>query len=141
VNQAIMELGATVCSFRSPRCLLCPVQLDCIAFKTGLQDKIPPAKKRPETIHVHVYAVVDKQGTKYLMKPADGLWEFPMFPELPAGELTKVGVCRHTITHHRLDVSVYTGRLDRTRGLEWKVLSTVPVSSLTRKIGKLGTVS
>src|SRR5215475_11556043 len=76
VNQAIMELGATVCSFRSPRCLLCPVQSVCVAFKTGLQDEIPPAKKRPSTIHVHLYAVVDKKGSKHLMKQVEGMWEF-----------------------------------------------------------------
>src|SRR5262249_10339613 len=41
INQAIMELGAKVCSFKSPRCLICPVQSNCIAFKTGQQDAIP----------------------------------------------------------------------------------------------------
>jgi len=41
VNQALMELGATICSFRSPRCLLCPIQTTCAAFKTGMQDRIP----------------------------------------------------------------------------------------------------
>jgi A/G-specific adenine glycosylase len=134
VNQAIMELGATVCSFRSPRCLLCPVQSSCVAFKTGLQDKIPPVKKRPATVAVHLYAVVDKKGSKYLMKPADGFWEFPMFPELPSGELKKVGVCRHTITHHRLMVTVYRGNLREVNGFHWKAVSAVPISSLTRKI-------
>jgi A/G-specific adenine glycosylase len=138
VNQAIMELGATVCSFRSPRCLVCPVQSWCAASKTGLQDKIPPVKKRPRTIHVHLFAVVDKQGSRYLMKPVDGLWEFPTFSELPTGHLKKVGVCRHTITHHRLDISVYTGSLQVSPGFEWKVLCKVPVSSLTRKIAEVG---
>src|SRR3989454_10101277 len=39
VNQAVMELGAKVCSFRSPRCLICPIQNSCVAFKTGMQEK------------------------------------------------------------------------------------------------------
>jgi len=134
VNQAMMELGATVCAFRSPRCLLCPVQSSCIAFKTGMQDRIPAAKKRPETIRVHVYAVVQRNGARYLMKPADGLWEFPMFAELPSGHLTKAGSCRHTITHHRLDVSVYVGQMATVDSYEWKLISNLPVSSLTRKI-------
>ena len=46
------------------------------------------------------------------MKPADGMWEFPTFSELPAGAFKKVGECRHTITHHRLDVSVYKGTIE-----------------------------
>jgi A/G-specific adenine glycosylase len=132
VNQALMELGAKMCSFRSPRCLICPVQVWCVAFKTGMQNKIPPIKKRPATVHVHLFAVVHKRGMRYLMKPAEGMWEFPTFAELPKGEFKKVGGCKHTITHHRLDVSIYTGPLQGT--YEWKDVGSVPISSLTRKI-------
>ena len=134
VNQALMELGARVCSFKSPRCLVCPVQTSCAAYHTGMQDKIPPVRKRPATVHVHLFAVVHKRGARYLMKPADGMWEFPTFSELPAGSFEKVGECRHTITHHRLDVSVYTGAVEG--GYEWKDANTVAISSLTRKIMK-----
>src|SRR5947207_15632567 len=140
VNQALMELGAKVCSFKSPRCLLCPVQSSCIAFRVGMQDKIPPVKKRPATVHVHLFAVVHKKDDRYLMKPADGMWEFPMFSALPAGSFKKVGQCRHTITHHRLDVSVYEGPVE-TDGYVWKSIKEIPISSLTQKIlnaGKMG---
>ena len=67
------------------------------------------------------------------MKAADGMWEFPMLSDLPEGNFTKIGQCKHTITHHRLDVSVYEGTLEE-KGLEWKDVSEVPMSSLTRKI-------
>jgi A/G-specific adenine glycosylase len=134
VNQALMELGAKICSFRSPRCLICPIQSSCAAFKTGMQDKIPPVRKRPDTIKVQLFAVVQKKGNQYLMKAAEGMWEFPTFAELPHGAFNKAGSCRHTITHHRLDVSVYVGKLKKSDGYEWKTLSSVPISSLTRKI-------
>jgi len=134
VNQALMELGAKICSFRSPRCLLCPIQASCAAFKTGLQETIPPVRKRPDTIKVQLFAVVQREGEQYLMKSADGMWEFPTFAELPQGTLTKAGSCRHTITHHRLDVSVYVGKLKESDGYQWKTLSSVPISSLSRKI-------
>ncbi len=137
VNQALMELGAKVCSFRSPRCLICPVQSSCVAFRLGMQEKIPPVKKRPVTVHVHLFAVVHKRGTRYLMKPVEGMWEFPTFPELPAGSFEKVGQCRHTITHHRLDVSVYQGKIKQD-GYVWKNIHAVPISSLTRKISETG---
>jgi A/G-specific adenine glycosylase len=133
VNQALMELGATVCSFKSPRCLICPIQASCAAFRTGMQDKIPPVKKRPATVHMHLFAVVHKKYDRYLMKPVEGMWEFPMFSELPAGLFKKVGACRHTITHHRLDVSVYEG-LIKAGEYVWKDVEAVPISSLTRKI-------
>jgi A/G-specific adenine glycosylase len=133
VNQAVMELGATVCSFKSPRCLLCPMQNHCVAFKTGLQDKIPPVKKRPATVHVHLFAVVHRKAGRYLMREVDGMWEFPMFPELPAGNFERAGSCRHTITHHRLDVGVYRGEIPETNG-RWQDPHRVAISSLTRKI-------
>jgi A/G-specific adenine glycosylase len=133
VNQALMELGAKVCSFRSPRCLICPVQQSCIAFKTGMQEKIPPVKKRPATVHVRLFAVVHRKAGRYLMKPADGMWEFPTFPELPSGSFKQIGQCRHTITHHRLDVSVCEGEIE-SPDLAWKNIDQIPISSLTRKI-------
>ena len=109
VNQALMELGAKICSFRAPRCLLCPIQSSCIAFKTGMQAEIPKVRKRPETIRLHLFAVVQGRNGRYLMKSSKGLWEFPTFNALPAGYFTLVGECRHIITHHRMDISVYTG--------------------------------
>jgi A/G-specific adenine glycosylase len=134
INQAMMELGATVCSFKSPRCLVCPVQGVCIAFRVGKQLEIPPAKKRPATVRVQLFAVVQERNGRYLMKASRGLWEFPMFSDLPAGTLRRAGSCRHTITHHRLQVQVYTGALEQTTGYEWQKCGNVPVSSLTRKI-------
>ena len=134
INQAIMELGATVCSFKAPRCLVCPVQDDCVAYKTGKQLEIPPVTKRPETVRIQLFAVLHAHNGRHLMKLSRGLWEFPMFSELPAGTLTRAGSCRHTITHHRLDVQVYNGTLENMNGFQWQEFSGVPVSSLTRKI-------
>jgi len=134
INQAIMELGATVCSFKAPRCLVCPIQVECVAYKTGKQLEIPPVKKRPETVRIQLFAVLQAHNGRHLMKLSRGLWEFPMFSELPAGTLTRAGSCRHTITHHRLEVQVYNGTLENMNGFQWQEFSGVPVSSLTRKI-------
>jgi adenine-specific DNA glycosylase len=135
-NQALMELGATVCSFRRPRCLMCPVSAFCTAFKTGKQTEIPGARRRPATVHVHRSAVVERRGARCRMKCVKGLWEFPMFNDLPDGAFTLAGQCRHSITHHRLDVAVYTGALGRNAEYIWKDPLSVPLSSLTRKILK-----
>jgi A/G-specific adenine glycosylase len=134
VNQALMELGATVCSFRRPRCLLCPVNDACVAYKTGKQAEIPSVRARPATVRVQLAAVVDRKGSRYRMKNVKGLWEFPMFGAVPEGSFTLAGRCRHTITHHRLDVSVYIGALGQAKEYVWKNPDTVPLSSLTRKI-------
>ena len=70
------------------------------------------------------------------MKSVDGMWEFPMYPELPSGSFKKIGECHHTITHHRLDVSVVEGRLSPEQ-FAWKQIDAIPISSLTRKIWKV----
>ena len=118
----------------SGRRLVCPVQGVCVAYRTGKQLEIPPVKKRPTTVRVQLFAVVDEKNGQHLMKVSRGLWEFPMFSELPAGDLNHAGSCRHSITHHRLEVQVYTGTLASPNGFQLQDVRSVPVSSLTRKI-------
>ncbi|MDN4608387.1 A/G-specific adenine glycosylase [Sporosarcina highlanderae] len=83
-NQALMELGATICTPK-PRCLLCPVRDFCHAFHEGRQEKLPVKSKKTKvkTIPLTAFAVRNSEG-KWLMKqrPSTGLladmWEFPM---------------------------------------------------------------
>jgi adenine-specific DNA glycosylase len=101
VNQALMELGATVCTPKSPSCAACPLQADCVAWRLqkeaeqteqgtaapvtaypGTKVKAPP---REETVAVCVVERrVEQDGTAQLLlvrRPATGLlaglWEFP----------------------------------------------------------------
>lgn len=92
-NQALMELGATVCSPKKPQCAACPVAEHCQALAEGLQDSIPPVKQRAASVQVHAhYAVVLSPGARDIGDPlADrvllgqrpptgrwaGLWEPP----------------------------------------------------------------
>jgi len=85
-------------------------------------------------VRIHLFAVVDRKDGLCLMRSLNGLWEFPTFSELPEGNFRTSGWCRHSITHHRLDITVCEGRLSPQAGLEWKRLPQAPISSLTRKI-------
>jgi A/G-specific adenine glycosylase len=134
VNQAMMELGATVCTFRAPDCESCPWKRQCVAHRTGRQAEIPAARKRPKTIRVDLSAVVDSSPEGVLMREAKGLWEFPMLPAPPGPAFHRRGHCRHWITHHRLEVDVYEGRLAERDGCRRVRFEDVPVTSLTRKI-------
>ncbi len=82
-NQALMELGATVCTPANPNCTACPLNEDCVAYKTARTDELPyksPAKKRP---HHHIGVGIIRKESKVLiaLRPEDamlgGLWEFP----------------------------------------------------------------
>lgn len=70
-NQAMMELGATVCTPRSPQCLFCPVGEFCRARNLGLSDVIPETRKKRETVEITLAAVVavDKAGRTLLLAP------------------------------------------------------------------------
>ena len=70
-NQAMMELGATVCTPRSPQCLLCPVSNWCEALKQGLVGSIPEkrSKRAIEEITLAALVLVDKKGNTLLLAP------------------------------------------------------------------------
>ncbi|MDQ2901681.1 MAG: A/G-specific adenine glycosylase, partial [Acidobacteriota bacterium] len=144
-NQAMMELGATLCLSRSPRCPLCPVRRHCRANQEGAQNALP-VKSRPGAMEkVEVGLALLERGGRVLLKrrAADarrmaGFWELPALEEVP--ELRSrvlVGVVRHTIVRQRFTYKVYSGELRRTPGtfqwMERNRLATIPVTTVTRK--------
>ena len=84
-NQALTDLGATVCVPDDPNCESCPVMTLCGAFQSGRQGEIPRAAKRPDFTDVTECAVVVKYRDRYLVRrcqPGErwaGLWDFPRF--------------------------------------------------------------
>jgi A/G-specific adenine glycosylase len=82
--QALMELGATICTPRSPRCLLCPLRDPCRARAMGKQDAIPaPRKKVDQPLEVRAaIAIVSRKRLMLVRRPAEGLlagmWCLPL---------------------------------------------------------------
>ena len=86
-TQAIMDLGATLCTRRRPACERCPLAERCIAHADGIQDRIPTPRKRAKRPQreTRVLVAVDTQGRVLLEKrpPAGiwgGLWSLPEVP-------------------------------------------------------------
>ena len=97
-NQAMMELGATLCTPRAPQCLICPVAKFCRARQLGIQDLIPEKRKKRATVVVTLAAAIlsDQQGRCTLLPPpkagarkataddiptlVSGMWHFPTVP-------------------------------------------------------------
>ncbi len=76
-NEGLMELGATVCTPRNPRCDACPLARRCRARATGMQASIPAPKRRTKREVAHHAAVVVRDGAGRLLverRPASGLW-------------------------------------------------------------------
>ncbi|GAA4867061.1 A/G-specific adenine glycosylase [Luteimonas vadosa] len=76
-TQAQMDFGATLCTRHAPSCVLCPLQHDCVALRTGRVDALPtpkPAKALPQR-HVLVLLLEDREGRVLLQRrPPTGIW-------------------------------------------------------------------
>ena len=85
LNQALMELGATVCTPREPACNVCPVRSACGAFAAGVQNEIPRRASRLEITRLTEAAVAVCHKNRWLLRRCGpnerwaGLWDFPRF--------------------------------------------------------------
>ena len=76
-TQALMDLGATVCTVRAPKCAICPVAVDCKALSLGIASSIPVKRQKKErpTRFASWLVVADTQGQVLLMRrPELGIW-------------------------------------------------------------------
>jgi A/G-specific adenine glycosylase len=143
-NQAMMELGATVCLSRAPLCPLCPVRAFCEAEKQGTARQLP-VKLRPAAVSevAMTVAAVRRRGRLLLWKRPPGgfmagFWELPEARALPRLESMKeIGEFTHTIMNRRYRVRALAGRLAKAPpGFQWVAeaeLSALPVSTIARK--------
>ncbi|HEY5594954.1 MAG TPA: A/G-specific adenine glycosylase [Nitrospiria bacterium] len=82
-NQALMELGATVCLPQTPSCSVCPVRDACRAYQMGLQDRLPVRIERRARPHHAMLVALVRNGRGLLIGPRPargllaGLWSFP----------------------------------------------------------------
>jgi A/G-specific adenine glycosylase len=154
-NQALMELGATVCSPRAPACEVCPARELCAARARGIVAELPRVTpKRSPTAVQRVVVVLSSRGAVLLaLRRRDalfgGLWEPPggergLEPLAEAlgvsvAALEPAGEVVHVLSHRRLHVKVMTGRLHPAAaaratwslpGPEYDAIEAVPLARL-----------
>ncbi len=136
-NQALMELGALVCTPRAPRCDECPLAEECVAKARGTAVGIPRPKPRRASTEVELEVYVIERGGRWLLeqRPEGGLmggmWQFPtvevtssgLFPEELGPGLAPVVepehdliALTHGITHHRIRARVRSARMAASGG-------------------------
>ena len=131
-NQALMELGATVCLPNEPRCADCPLQRQCVAKKSGLTRQLPELAARAKATDVAVIAAIVRRGQRFLVTQLAedaprwaSMWQFPntelAASEAPPEVLTrllersgchattprKFLTLRHSVTRYRITLTAY----------------------------------
>ena len=124
LNEALMELGATVCTPAAPRCTCCPLAGQCRALAEGSADRIPrPRRAAPRrTVHWHSLVDLDAAGIALERRPARGLWagmlqpptveaDAPMAPADLARAwgtgVREVGAFTHVTSHRTVEFRVF----------------------------------
>jgi A/G-specific adenine glycosylase len=138
-NQALMELGATVCLPRKPACPACPLRRQCLARAQGIAHELPEGRPRRAPVAVTVAAaIVERNGRVLLVRRPEGpllgrIWELPQtsleshgLPDLARELLERhelrvlpgplVVRARHAITFRRITLEGYRSRLGRPAG-------------------------
>jgi A/G-specific adenine glycosylase len=112
-NQALMELGALVCTPANPQCEICPMRRVCAARARGLVELLPNRGDKPRTVHLVAKAAFVESANRILLKrrPRQGL--LANFWELPPADTQwfrvghRIHELRHTITNRRIVLQVY----------------------------------
>lgn len=147
-NQALMELGATICLPSNPQCLVCPVATLCRARAAGTQRQLPVkiVGKKNHDEHRDVFWIEQNSRVLAWQRPAEsrlmpGFWELPERAQLEVASGEKIGAFRHTITFHnyRLDVLVAPAPpiIGPCVWIPLAELSRLPVSTILKKAWRL----
>ena len=164
-NQALMELGATLCKPRAPDCTHCPLRTGCNAHRRKIAHLLPKPRPAPETVRIEhlVWAPFHEGAFGFRKIPNkqwwSGLWEFPRTAlndetgNAPIGEnqrlrklggqgwLEHLGTVRHHVTHHRITIQCWILRAKkRSKKLRWVEaadLDRVPLPSPQRRVANL----
>ena len=131
--QAMMDLGATICTPRSPGCVICPIQTDCLGRKSGIAEVLPkkaPKKEKP-TRRAYAYLFLsEERGALLRRRPEKGL--LGGMTEVPTGNwivqgnaerdpgldqlsqwTEQDGIVKHTFTHFHFEITVLTAKVSR----------------------------
>ncbi|HEY7302507.1 MAG TPA: A/G-specific adenine glycosylase [Bryobacteraceae bacterium] len=148
-NQAMMELGATVCLPRKPQCLICPVEQFCEACRNGTQEQRPVRAAGIKSVEEDrvVFWIAEAGKILAWQRPPQsklmaGFWELPERAQLPSASVGRtLGMFQHGITFHSYRFEVQEAAAPADLGpCEWvsiDALASMPLSTVMRKAKRI----
>lgn len=156
-NQALMELGATICRPANPECPRCPLQSVCVANREGIQNELPRRPPAPVTSsHQEIVWIPYYQGCYGVLQVPDGqwwegMWGFPraeasggeasLAARLGPGSVEHVGTVRYQVTTHKVAAQVFLYRPpELSAAVKWanqEELAAIPIPAPDRRALKL----
>ena len=152
-NQALMDLGATVCTPTTPKCSACPLQRHCEAWQEGAPTAYPTAVVKParKLLPIAMAWAKSPQGVWLERRPLTGLWaglwELPSAANAQAAQSLaqrlgqRLGPCvahvTHTLSHRNVEARIYRVARPRWEASDsmqlWRQPLQAPLSALARK--------
>jgi A/G-specific adenine glycosylase len=138
-NQAMMELGATICLPRQPLCEHCPLRTECLAHRSGTQHRVPARRPKPATIRMDRTLLIIRRRGKLLLTRSPrvkGFWDLPE-PFHGVKIMETVGEFRHSIMNRTYRFRVSRARVQSApEGFHWTTearLDEIPLGTTARK--------
>lgn len=144
-NQGLMELGAIVCTPKSPMCGLCPVNDVCFAYERNAQGELPVKTKKGKTQTIQYDALVYEEAGKVAVEQRPdtgllaGMWQYPLVESTEDRRGTYVGNIKHIFSHRIWEVSIYrvTTQPEGTVLMDEATYVKQPISVAQMKIDRL----
>lgn len=138
-NQALMELGATLCMPKRPHCAQCPIQSSCLGMAEPIRYPAPKVRSK-KRVDLMCILRLDTNGLPELVQRGstgilEGMWGPEMGESLDVAALSYLGEVHHVLSHRDMHIRVWKGTVET--GVDPK---SVPLSSLDMKILRLGGV-
>jgi A/G-specific adenine glycosylase len=144
-NQAIMELGATVCLPRQPKCLICPLQTGCRGRSRA--EDFPVKSRTPQVKRTEIVAIIQHGQSFYCEqvaagKPWHGLWRFPDFDSARMTQGDEIGRIKYGITKYSVVMQAVSAKWKSRPPAAGRYLTVAQMEALAfaaphRKLAKL----
>jgi A/G-specific adenine glycosylase len=143
-NQALMELGATVCRPREPLCKICPLEKECLGYRNGIAHQLPirPQQKPVTSLEQSIW-IAECNGMYATLRIPSGEWWAGMrsFPRtegherdacpFPGASPIRVGSIRHSVTRFRINLAVFHTHVpNRWKNYDWRSADELQMDAL-----------